>query len=250
MAGEHQFINDVIEDLDAALAAAGVTSRNYGLIGFGSSGARIYGGYVGGVTSLTTAAAVKAATSSLETSGGTEDGYQALDFALNNYNLTSQARNFILISDEDRDNMKASLTASSMASALSANNAILNAVVDNSLYDGANNAAIGVTSKGEAYIADGSGGFQKAAGGVIGHGMGTTTQDYANLATASGGAVWDLKLLRAGGLTATSFTNAFIDGKVREIEGQIPTVPVPAPALMLVSGLFGLSLIKRKRASA
>src|SRR6056297_3181305 len=37
MTTEHQFLKDVILDLDAGLDSAGVTDRSYGVVGFGAS---------------------------------------------------------------------------------------------------------------------------------------------------------------------------------------------------------------------
>ena len=45
------------------------------------------------------------AASNLVTSGSFEDGYSAIDYTFNNYNFRSDAvKNFILVTDEDRDN--------------------------------------------------------------------------------------------------------------------------------------------------
>ena len=74
----------------------------------------------------------------------------------------------------------------------------------------------------------------------MGNGSGTTESDYVNgLAFATGidGAAWDLNRLRAGGLTATSFTNAFVDVKVEEITSQIPE---PTTLALMGLGLAGL----------
>ena len=52
-------------------------------------------------------------------------------------------------------------------------------------------------------------------------GHGTTHKDYVRMAMALGGAAWDLNLLRKGGETASAFTKAFIDLKVKEISKQV-----------------------------
>ena len=86
-------------------------------------------------------------------------------------------------------------------------------------------------------------------------GFGSTIADYVDLAWATNGAAWDLNWLRAGGDTATSFTNAFVDVKVTEImkpTGGGVKVPEPGTVLGLVGiGAFGIdSTLKRKHKKA
>ena len=84
-------------------------------------------------------------------------------------------------------------------------------------------------------------------GGLVGNGAGATETDYAGLALANGGATWDLNLLRTGGLTAQSFTSAFVAIKVQEIQEQIP-VPEPGMILIFVIGLAGIAAARRTAA--
>jgi hypothetical protein len=252
MSGEQAFLQDVVGDLDAALGLAGVTNRSYGVVGFGRSSSV---GQLGRVLGSGLTNATDAATNlgNLEISGGFEDGYSAINFALTAFNYTAGAAiNFILVTDEDRDNGNNALTTASIRNSLTGSSILLNAVVNNSLRTSTNAVALGVDSNGDAYSADGSGGFTTTAGGVIGSGSGTTKTDYADLAVATGGAVWDLNQLRAGGLVAESFTQAFIDIKVQEIISQPPSgvIPLPAAGWMLLAGIGGLAAMRRRKDKA
>lgn len=259
MQGEQEFLVDVVGDLDAALGAAGVTNRSYGVVGFGNgiggSGSASNLGRVLG-TGLTNATDAATNLGNLVLSGGFEDGYSAIDFALTAFNFTAGAAiNFILVTDEDRDNGNTALTTASIRNSLTGANILLNAVVSNSLRTGTNATALGVDSSNDAYVADGSGGFTTSSGGVIGNGAGTTKTDYSDLALATGGAVWDLNQLRAGGLVAESFTQAFIGIKVQEIISQPPTgnpnvIPLPAAGWMLIAGIGGLAAMRRRKDKA
>lgn len=245
MSGEHAFLQNVITSLDSALMTAGVSNRSYGVVGFARSGnsPRL-------LTDLTDVASAQTALGGLVTSGGTEDGYDGIDYALNNLSYDSGAAiNYVLVTDEDRDTVKPALSYGSMLSALTDRKILLNAVVS-ARYNSDDGYALGIDSTGEAYVADGSGGFTRSTNGVATSGYGSTVSDYVNLALATGGAAWDLNQLRAGGNTAMSFTQAFLDIKVEEITTQ-PTdpnpVPVPAAFPLLLGGLGVMGAIGRRR---
>lgn len=265
MAGEHAWIANMINSLNTALVAKGASPR-YGLVGFGGGGAGNAGRQLNvGGGQFGTAAQFATAAGGLVTSGGTEDGYAGLNFAMNYTFRPGAAQNFILITDEDRDVVNAGVTFNSLKTALNARNALLNCVLDASLNNGSNtNAVLGINGKtvGSAptnpnainYRADGSGGFIKSPGGRVASAAGTTEADYINLAFGVGfngttgpvnGAAWDLNQLRLGGNTAISFTNAFVDLKVEEIIQQI--IPLPAGAWMGLAGLAGLAVARRMR---
>lgn len=247
MGGEQAWISGMINSLDADLNTAGVTSNQYGLVGFGGGSSHQPGhSHLVGGGEFGTAAQFGAAAGSLITSGGFEDGYDAIDTA-NGYSFRSgAARNYILVTDEDRDNGNNSLNYNNMLSSMTATNTLLNAVVNASFTcDGG--AALGIDSKGTGYMADGAGGFTTCGNGLALSGSGSTIADYVNLALATGGAAWNLNLLRAGGLLADSFTDAFVSIKVGEIITQPgPTIPEPATLALMGLGFLGLSAVSRK----
>jgi hypothetical protein len=250
MSGEHAWLSGMVTTLDSALGTAGVIGNRYGLVGYGSAAS--HGAIPGhkhlvGGGDFGTAAQLSSAAGGLVTSGGTEDGYAAMSFALGNYTFRNDASiQFILVTDEDRD-VTTATTKAQMLAALQAKGVILNAVVD-ALINETPNTGVSVGTDGTlAYLADGSGGFTTQTFGSYGADFGTTTDDYSTLATATGGASWDLNQLRAGGNTATSFTKAFVDIKVQEVVQDVPRVPSGGSTLGFLSGSLALLVYLRRR---
>ena len=111
MFGEHQWLGTMIPQLETALETEGLTGNRFGLVGFGSPRPNLLGRSlpVGGAN-FGTATEFATASNNLLLSGRFEDGYSAIDFALNNYTFReSAAVNFILVTDEDRDNGNSSV---------------------------------------------------------------------------------------------------------------------------------------------
>jgi hypothetical protein len=250
MATEQGFIGGAITDIEAGLQAAGLSNNRYGLVGFGgftgTSGRDVGAVNQGG--GFLSATDFDTATADLNLSGGTEDGYAGIDFAFDNFTFrTAAAKNVILVTDEDRDNTDSSLTFNSILGEFTSEGALLNVVVNAELEDGSGNTALGIDDAGNAYVADGSGGFTTASGGTAVAGDGSTVGDYVDLALDTGGAAWDLNQLRAGGTTNTSFSNAFIDIKVQEITTTPTPAPEPATLALVGAGLAGIGFASRRR---
>lgn len=256
MSGEHAWLSGMVGDLESGLVGAGLTPNQYALVGFGSYN---HGGSsevphkhpLDGSMDWMTASQLATETGNLVIDGGYEDGWRAIDYAIANYSFRSGAGvNFVLITDEDRDN-SISLAYADVLASMTQRNILLNAVVNaNFASDNYTSGVIGIDADGNAYVADGSGGFTVDTGGYVTYGYSNTEADYVNMALATGGAAWDLNILRSGGNNATSFTDAFVDIKVGEIEEQVPTdgtVPEPATMLLFGSGILWLFGLKRKR---
>lgn len=252
MSGEHAWIGSMVTALDTQLNGAGVTGNQFALVGFGASSAHgVDGhGHTVGSGSWGTAAQLSAATSGLVTSGSTEDGWQAINYALANYTFRANAAvNVILITDENRDIRDNTLNYAGMLSALQGKGALLNAVVSGSdnitMKDNAGANALGHSGDNRAFVADGSGGYIASTPKGTVTGDANVIANYYNLALASGGATWDLQQLRSGGNTALSFTKAFVDIKVQEIVEQ--ATPDGGSALLLLSiGMIGVVAVRRR----
>ena len=178
---------------------------------------------------FTDSATASATAENFVASADPEDGYSGLNAAFRaDVFRDGAAINYILVTDEDRDVEEDNLGFEDVFGTLTEQSALLNLVTSAQFRDDTNTRAIGVDSDGNAYIADGAGGFTVGTGGFT-----TTTnvsflQDYIALANATNGASWDLGLLRAGGVSAESFTNAFIDVKVDEILEQTALRLIPS----------------------
>jgi hypothetical protein len=266
MAGEHTWLGNMISELDVSLQAKGVgtgtAANRFGLVGFGKSNAGELGrSFSLGGQQFGDAVAFAQATQQLVTSGNDEDGYAGIDFAFNQYQFREDAAvNIVLVTDEDRDIGNSVLSFYNTLNQLQQHDALLNVVVNYSARDAQGQQVIGADGHGNAFVADGAGGYQTTAfnsTNALIRQSGTTGQDYVNLAWATGnqtvtGAMWDLNLLRSGGQSAASFTRAFMDIKAEEAYrqgGKDPeNVPEPGTTLLVTGLALGIGKKFRDRA--
>ncbi|WP_199524821.1 Ig-like domain-containing protein [Pseudoalteromonas sp. bablab_jr011] len=241
MSGEHGWVAELIPLLDAHLRSNkigdGNDINNYGLVGFGSGTVAPRQIDIEGQSFGSSTAFVEAS-DKLILNGGTEDGWAGLDFALNYPLRESSSRNFILVSDEDRDNWDQTLSYENLKQSLSAKSVILNVVVNATFLCGdGTTIALGMGQNQIGYVADGSGGYKLCENVKIRSKSGTTDKDYIDLALSLGGAAWDLNVLRSGGLSAQSFSSAFVAIKVQEIKKQFESIPQADVAITSVQAL-------------
>jgi len=246
MSGEQNWIKSTVMTLDGLLNGAGLTGNRYGTLGFSvGTGPGLTRSINVGGSQFGTATDFQSV--SYSTAGGTEDGWAAVN-AANAYGFRGgAARNYILISDEDRDNAQAGLTYGGILAGMTSTQTLLNAVLDASFRCGDGTAALGIDSKGNGYVANGTGGFSTCSGGTAVSGFGPKIADYVNLAVGTGGAAWDLNYLRNGGADASSFSSAFIAIKVNEITQQPVITPEPATMALIGPVLIGIGAIVKRR---
>ncbi len=226
MAMEHNWIQNEVYLLDQALRERGVgagTRQNmFALIGFGRNDFNLIGGVT--LTTLTTVETFVAAASNLELSGVFEDGYAGIEHALSSVKTRSgTAKQLILITDEDRDLLRADLSRNSVETLIQDAGFMLNVLLNQGYLADNNSFALGLGANGTTYIfnASSSSLVTLSKGGVPNisplFSFGNSYEDYAILAHATGGAAWDLNQLRMQGSRAKAFTNAFTAAKVEEV---------------------------------
>ncbi|KAL5491721.1 hypothetical protein EMCRGX_G017072 [Ephydatia muelleri] len=204
MSMEHSWIPNMVVELDGMLRKLGIAKLFY------------------------SSEDICSVVESLQDGSQVEDGYSAMEMALRSYALGNATRLFILITDEDRSILNANLTRPCIQEALCNGSIVLKAAVSQRLYS-RELRVIGLNVNQTTYVFDPSSPtlnrmFEGRGGSVpLDGGYGHTREDYSLLAWGSGGAVWDLGLLRFGGSVTEAFTSAFVEAKVREIVAQTET---------------------------
>lgn len=195
----------------------GVMPNRFGLVGFGgdcSDGlglGRVLDG-VGG-QHFSFASNFTELSEGLTTSGRREDGYSGIFIALQSYQFRQEAaKQFILITDEDRDPVDQNITRDLIETQLLDQGILLNVAVNQEFFGGGLRA-LGIDSHGGSYLYDPSSmtmySLVEGEGGIVeDSGHGTTHRDYTQLALDTGGGAWDLNTLRLGMPAVKDFVNS------------------------------------------
>ena len=225
MTTERNALGTMVSGIDTSLKLAGfgeTIDNKYSLVGFAGSSApqgriiSVGGGFCGSPED------VQSASSELGVDGRTEDGYSAIDVALERVSECDTGPNsqlvLLLFTDEDRDTLRGvgeAFTFDSTLQSLQAANARFIAVVKQEYRDlPAQRSAYGLDSLGKAFVvADNGAGFEVSPSGtpVRDSGFGTTEQDYVDLARQTGGAYFNVLTVRdenrqPGFISAVAFT--------------------------------------------
>lgn len=232
MLDAQEWVMDVAQLLDDALQLSGIgvggQPNLFALVGFGRSNPESIGGTV--LSQLVSVPDFVAATSNLFTNGSTEDGYSAIEVALDQVQLREgmvTARIMVLATDEDRTALigKEGLQRDEIEQQLQDQGFILNVVVKQGfLYDASDpsSLAFGINFNGTAYTYDPDTFTDVITfpNGVAdpNNAFGNTYEDYVQLAFNLEGAAWDIDFISQS-LDLTGFSQSFTEAKVEEVMG-------------------------------
>lgn len=237
---EHAWLPGMVERLEAELRSNGIGTSSelpnlYALVEFGQSRERAQ------AHTLTARGRpffaideFYMATEQLfsDVEGNREDGYQAIIHAFDTLpyrRSPAVALNVILVTDEDRDVLAGAedITRDVVKARILQEGAVLNVVVDNMFQALNGTRALGVDSFGTAYLAQGALSIPTKVDIELGAGYGRTRRSYTELALETGGAAWDINLLRGGGdLVEPAFTSSFVRVKTAEVKQRVAVCQV------------------------
>ncbi len=224
-----QFTAQFITDLEAGLLAAGVGSttaggNRYGAVGFGNGidpvsdlgrSIMVGGGLYG------TASDYVAATSQFVTTGASEDGYAAINFALQNYTFRPEAKPFfILVTDEPRVTLDANQTAATTIAGLQSAGVTLVGILTANIVDSSGNPALAIDNT--TVFTETANGFTSSPGGSITPGFFDAAADYVPLVTATNGVTGDFDSIALSPATAATFSQVMTQTLVDRVSTGNP----------------------------
>lgn len=228
MAFEHEWIQRVVVILDQSLKQQGVgvgeRENLYALVGFGRNDPSAILGVT--LTPLTSVVGFLNSTKQLVLDGIFEDGYAAINHALEAIEARpNTAKQIIFISDEDRGILRSDLSFDDLSQRLKDSGYILNVVVNQGFLSSKKDPlfALGLRGDGQSFIFNQSSSvlFSTTGGGLQSppefFDSGSTYEDYVKLSFTTQGVAWDLNQLREGGDYSIAFTNAFTQAKIDEV---------------------------------
>ena len=224
MSGEHEWVSSLIPALEAGYLNQKIgrdIANQYGLVSYEAAPVPfpVGGQDFGSMTEFLEAA------KNLYLSGGTEDGYRAVHHVLTQYaHRTNAAKRILLVTDEDRDTVDASITYDSLLQELTDRDTTLNAVLAVSMQCGDGSDALGINSTGTGLVSTGSGTYDFCENAVFRSPGSSSVTQYADLAFATGGTVWNLDKLRGGGVDAIAFSRALVDLEVSDVLANLPPI--------------------------
>lgn len=222
----HDWIRNVVPLLERRLGDHGVglgDRRNqYALVGFGRNMPNSIGGII--LSQLTSPEDFINATRSLRLDGLIEDGYSAIEFALNEVTVRRDTvRVMVLVTNSDRTVLpgKQDLTRDIIERMTRDNRFVLNAVVDQT-FQSSGSVAFGLDHNRLAYVFNSTSPNQYSTmpNGTRNPSLGfrNTYEDYVQLALNLGGAAWDIKGVRAeNSPIQAAISSAFVEVKVMEV---------------------------------
>ena len=219
----------MVPELDLRLrnrgVGAGGRENHFSLVGFGRDDRQQITGVI--LSDLASPEDFLPALDLLQSSGVAEDGYAALEFAIDNVvTRPDTVKQLVLVTDEDRRVIRRDLDRSSMERILAESGYILNVVVNQGfLADPADNDshAMGLDTNRTAYVFDPSSSslYSTAPDGVPNFNpfsfFPDTYMDYVDLALSVGGAAWDINTLVIGEPFSLALARAFAEVKVEEV---------------------------------
>ena len=231
MSREHVLIKQLLSGLDTSLRnlSIGNTVRNrYGLLGFSSSNDDPPFGVVyttAGGEQFVNIENISELIDQISTGDRYEDGYAAIGLAFDQYRFEGGARQFLLVTDEDRDNLNSSLTRQVIMDKLRDTRTRLNVLVSEEFQAG-DIISLGMNQNNDTFVFNplAPAQFVRKRNGetVVDSGHGTTHVDYTELVLQTNGAVWDINTITGSpGQLNIGFINALARQKGVEIVEQL-----------------------------